>query len=235
MKITTDNVKTIVSVLLPIVKTVKNRSDLWKNKSIPAIIISLVCVAAVLGTMIYFVATHYIGPLMIAIACCIPILSLGFSLQSKNVDNIVHEFDEYQDAMAEFVSILKSAFEMTDDDAVAAISTILVAKTNLTEDELKAMTYEDISKLPQFAKASKLVMALQSIQDALKKLQDEGTDVTEALESTNMIAENIDLSVLYDNPIVYQAVMGTSTQTAKDTATKTIQKVQEISDDDYSV
>ena len=83
-KISQNDINTIMSVLKLIFGKVKERGDLIKNKSIPIMIMCAIIALATIGTLIYFILYHYIGPLMIVCAVCVIILAYGLAHSSKN-------------------------------------------------------------------------------------------------------------------------------------------------------
>lgn len=207
--LTTDNVKTILSVALKVAERFEASSSKWKNKSIPCLIISLIAVAGMLGCVIYFIVTTRISPLMIYVACCIPILSFGLTVLSKNLDRVQKEFTEYTEAMHNVLTTIKGSADCTVDEATAAVAAVLASTANVPEEELDNLTYAQIKALPQFAKASLLAQSMANLKAAIQELKEEGNDVDDILASLDLDGYETDEFYDTDGNTVFQNLTGT--------------------------
>ena len=184
--LTEDNIKTILSVAVKVAEGFKDRSANWKNKTLPTMIGSIAAIAAMLGFLIYFIVTHRIGPLMIYTACAIPILAFCLTLFSKNLDKIQKEFTEYTEAMKQVFSCIKNSCDLSQDEAVAAIGTVIVATAGIEKDQLSSMAFAEIEALPQYQKACVYAQSIKNFQSAIAALKEEGSDVDELLASLDL-------------------------------------------------
>lgn len=214
--LTTDNVKTILSVALKVAERFEESSSKWKNKSLPCLIISIIAVAGMMGCMIYFIVTTRIAPLMIYVAACIPILSFGLASLSKNLDRVQKEFTEYTEAMHNVLTTIKKSADCTADEATAAVAAVLASTTNTPEDELDNLTYAQIKALPQFAKASLLVQSMMNLKEAIQALKEEGNDVDDILASLDLEGYETDEFYNTESNTVYQNLTGTGEKPTKD-------------------
>lgn len=222
--LTTENVKTVLTVALKVAKAFKNRSDNWTNKTRVSLVTSILAIAGMIGCLAYFIVTHRITPLMLYIAACIPILAFGLTVQGKNLDKIKDEFDEYTDAMNNLLAVLKNACQYTGEEAVEVTAAVLMATQNLSQDELNVMTYSDIKMLPSYAKASRLVISLHNINEAVSALKSEGEDVDEILANLDL-SEMEDAGNLFDEDSLYTSITGTANEEEKKEAEAALEEM----------
>lgn len=221
------DIKTILQVALSVAKTFKERSAKWKNKSGPGLIVAIVAVFGLLITAVYFIGTHKITPMLIYVACCIPILSLGLAISTRNIDKIEKEFHEYETAMDKVMDLLTDiSNSVENEDAEAALGAIIMCTYNLDEEALAKLTYQDIIGLPEFQKAANFAVMAITLKDALQQLKEENADVTELLNQLNALDES-DLDMEEDMSDLYESITGTkvddlsssSCDSSKDTST----------------
>ena len=206
--VTEDNVKTIISIALKVTESFQKKSASWKNKTVPTMVGAILAVLVMAVCLIYFIVTHHITPLMIYTACTIPILAFALTLFSKNLDSIHKEFREFTDAFKNLMGCLKSSSDLSEDEAVAAVSTTLMATANLTEDQLNEMTFSQIKALPQYEKACQYVASLKNIKSAVAQLKEEGQDVDNILSTLDVDGYATD--ELYEDTSVWSGTTGTS-------------------------
>lgn len=181
-KISQNDINTIMSVLKLIFGKVKERGDLIKNKSIPIMIMCAIIAMATIGTLIYFILYHYIGPLMIVCAVCVIILAYGLAHSSKNFQNLMKEFEEYDTAVDNLMNELISAIKTTNEDYTAnALAIALSAELGKTPEELQKMTYADLVACPKYDTARRVIGHLANMRDLVDTMSKEKLDVDNLL------------------------------------------------------
>lgn len=181
-KISQNDINTIMSVLKLIFGKVKERGDLIKNKSIPIMIMCAIIALATIGTLIYFILYHYIGPLMIVCAVCVIILAYGLAHSSKNFQNLMKEFEEYDTAVDNLMNELISAIKTTNEDYTAnALAIALSAELGKTPEELQKMTYADLVACPKYDTARRVIGHLANMRDLVDTMSKEKLDVDNLL------------------------------------------------------
>lgn len=176
--ISQNDINTIMSVLKLIFGKVKERGDLIKDKSIPIMIMCAIIALATIGSLIYFILYHFIGPLMIVCAVCIIILAYGLAHSSKNFQNLMKEFEEYDNAVDNLMAELVSAIKTANEDYTAnALAIALSAELGKTQEELQAMTYADLVACPKYNTARRVIANLANMRDLVDVMAKEKLDV----------------------------------------------------------
>lgn len=176
--ISQNDINTIMSVLKLIFGKVKERGDLIKDKSIPIMIMCAIIALATIGSLIYFILYHFIGPLMIVCAVCVIILAYGLAHSSKNFQNLMKEFEEYDNAVDNLMAELVSAIKTTNEDYTAnALAIALSAELGKTQEELQAMTYADLVACPKYNTARRVIANLANMRDLVDVMAKEKLDV----------------------------------------------------------
>lgn len=176
--ISQNDINTIMSVLKLIFGKVKERGDLIKDKSIPIMIMCGIIALATIGSLIYFILYHFIGPLMIVCAVCIIILAYGLAHSSKNFQNLMKEFEEYDNAVDNLMAELVSAIKTANEDYTAnALAIALSAELGKTQEELQAMTYADLVACPKYNTARRVIANLANMRDLVDVMAKEKLDV----------------------------------------------------------
>lgn len=176
--ISQNDINTIMSVLKLIFGKVKERGDLIKDKSIPIMIMCGIIALATIGSLIYFILYHFIGPLMIVCAVCVIILAYGLAHSSKNFQNLMKEFEEYDNAVDNLMAELVSAIKTANEDYTAnALAIALSAELGKTQEELQAMTYADLVACPKYNTARRVIANLANMRDLVDVMAKEKLDV----------------------------------------------------------
>lgn len=176
--ISQNDINTIMSVLKLIFGKVKERGDLIKDKSIPIMIMCAIIALATIGSLIYFILYHFIGPLMIVCAVCVIILAYGLAHSSKNFQNLMKEFEEYDNAVGNLMAELVSAIKTTNEDYTAnALAIALSAELGKTQEELQAMTYADLVACPKYNTARRVIANIANMRDLVDAMAKEKLDV----------------------------------------------------------
>lgn len=176
--ISQNDINTIMSVLKLIFGKVKERGDLIKDKSIPFMIMCAIIALATIGSLIYFILYHFIGPLMIVCAVCVIILAYGLAHSSKNFQNLMKEFEEYDNAVDNLMAELVSAIKTANEDYTAnALAIALSAELGKTQEELQAMTYADLVACPKYNTARRVIANLANMRDLVDVMAKEKLDV----------------------------------------------------------
>lgn len=176
--ISQNDINTIMSVLKLIFGKVKERGDLIKDKSIPIMIMCAIIALATIGSLIYFILYHFIGPLMIVCAVCVIILAYGLAHSSKNFQNLMKEFEEYDNAVDNLMAELVSAIKTANEDYTAnALAIALSAELGKTQEELQAMTYADLVACPKYNTARRVIANLANMRDLVDVMAKEKLDV----------------------------------------------------------
>lgn len=170
-----------------IAKNFKDRSDkVWKNKSLPVMIFSALMVIGMLVTLVYYIMTSSIAPLMIYIACAIPILAYGLTQASKNLQKVNEEFDQYNESMKRLLAVLMNSSAEATDDVTVALGAAIAAVTTVVPESMDNVTFGDLRKMAEFKKAVVLAENLKSISTAIEDLNKEGFDVESILSSLDL-------------------------------------------------
>lgn len=83
----------------------------WKKKGKLILGMTVAFLISTAACLIYFFVTHHIGPLMVDVACTIPILCFAVMQQSRQIQNLQTEFTEYRTAVGDMTDYLQINLE----------------------------------------------------------------------------------------------------------------------------
>lgn len=208
----------LCKVALAISKEVKNNSSkVWKNRSTPVMIFSIIAVLGMIGTLIYYIMTSSIAPLLIYIACLMPILAFGLTQSTKNLQKVNQEFAEYSTAMGKLLSVLLSNSDEAIDDITCALAAAIAAATTVVPESVDDVTFGDLRKMPEFQSAVALAKHLCCVNDAINNLKKEGIDVESLLSSLDI--EDYDAEEFYDGQELLDTLVGKTQDTETNDST----------------
>lgn len=115
---------------------------------------------------------------MIVCAVCVIILAYGLAHSSKNFQNLMKEFEEYDNAVDNLMAELVSAIKTANEDYTAnALAIALSAELGKTQEELQAMTYADLVACPKYNTARRVIANLANMRDLVDVMAKEKLDV----------------------------------------------------------
>lgn len=215
-----DQIKLLYKISVQLVAKIKEHSGDLKDKSLP-VYIGIVAALTILAMAIgWYVFTKDIAPLMLYMAMLIPVLCFGLGEQSRNLNNLRVEFDEYNKSMDDFLTLISTLDEDKLSDEEKALGVILAAMISADEKVVDSITYGDIKQMPQYKNALAFAVNLAAIETSIDTMVDEEQDVSEILNSIDTSV--IDTGTYFDDKSLYDIIMpddeksGTASTTTQD-------------------
>ena len=214
---TNEEIQLFYNIAKQLVAKIKEHTGEFKDKSIPVYIgigIALVILAL---TVFWYIYMKDLAPLMIYMAMLIPILCFGLGEQSRNLNNLMVEFDEYNKAMSDFLELIGSLDEDKLSNEEKALGVVLASLIASNEKVVDDLTYGEIKQIPQYKTALIYAVNLAAIETSIDMMLEEEEDVSEILEGLDTSV--IETGTYFDSNALYDIVVpddSTTTTTASD-------------------
>jgi hypothetical protein len=236
--VTTEDLEKIYKVCYLVLSKLKGKTDLSK-KSWPTILFSVICVLGMIGTLVFYIITSKIAPLMIYMACAIPVLAFGLAQFSKNLETLNKEYSEYSAAMSKLLLALTNSSTENVDELTRGLAALICAATTVVDSKVDKVTFGDLTQMDQYKEAHVLAENLATVKETIAGLKKEGLDVETLLasldetSSTEIEQTYSELTNMLDNMTGQGVDTGTSSKT--DNSTKDVSQTSESADVSESV
>jgi methyl-accepting chemotaxis protein len=121
---TDEQLSSLYKVVLNVAQQFKSKSSSWKKITVPILAFCIVAMGALLATLVYFVLSQRMGPLLIVVAALIPILCFGLAQSSRTIDKLRTEFEEYHEATLKLVELLNGVGEASEEQVDTLVKAI---------------------------------------------------------------------------------------------------------------
>lgn len=225
---TTDEIEKIYKVCYLVISNVKTNYPEWQKKAMPMIVFSVIAVLGVIATLLYYIVSSSIVPLMIYMSCAIPILAFGLAQSSKSLESLHTEFTQYNTAMVKLLGLLSDVSDAEADELIEGLAAAISTATTVIPDSVDQVTLGDLKGLPQYQSALILATRLSNISTAISNVKQEGMDVESLLASLDLSETDAVVSAAEDVVKAYQEKQNTATET------KTTESSQGVDTEDKS-